>query len=105
VFSVVALLPPFDEDVVPGLVGTVRQQALGHLVLDQQMGFADDHLIRWGGSVAMSALGPLSPQAKFFVVEWRDVGGEEGGTTRAQRVYEPEVGDAVFAWKIAYRGP
>jgi hypothetical protein len=95
VVSVIALLPPFDEDVVPGLVGTEPQQALGHLVLDQQMGLADDHFIGRSGSVAMSALGPESPQAKFFVVEWGDVGSEERGTTGAQGVDEPEVSDVV----------
>lgn len=29
------------------------------------------------------------------MVQWCDIGGEEGGTTGVQSVHKPEVGDAV----------
>jgi hypothetical protein len=59
------------------------------------MGLADDHFICTGRSVLMSALGPQSPQSKFLLVEGCDVRGEEGGTTGAQGIHEPEVGNAL----------
>jgi hypothetical protein len=43
----------------------------------------------------VGALRPQPPQAKFFVVQGRDVGREQGGAAGPQGVDELEVGDVV----------
>src|SRR6185312_10658229 len=41
----VLIMPSLDEDVIPSFVGAESQQTFRHLILDQQMGIADDSLV------------------------------------------------------------
>jgi hypothetical protein len=45
-------MPSLDEDVIPGFMSPESKQAFRHLILDQQVGLADDSLI---GSAEPSA--------------------------------------------------
>ena len=54
--------------------------------------------------MAMRALGPQAPQAKFFLVEGCDVGGEEVELP-GRKVSTNRRWAIRLAWKIAYRGP
>jgi hypothetical protein len=99
--AVVLLLPPFDQHVVSGLVGAERQQGRGHLVPDQQMGLADDHLVRSAGPLLVGALGPQAPQRKFVVVEGWDVPGANRVELPGRRVSTNLRWAMCSAWKMA----
>src|SRR6266702_5334326 len=89
----ILIMPSLDEDVIPSFMSTESQQTFRHLILDQQVGPADDSLIGFGRTRVGDCFYPLPKNTQLFLAWGCRARIEETDTAWTELIQEAAVSD------------